>query len=133
MESRRVLVFSAALCLAAALAGCGSDKKASDDPAAAPVIAYAKAADADAACAQLTRGFQMFFGKGDATACAKNFPFETNPADAKIAKIETVGDQKIVTAEGLPATVRFYVAKEDGAWKINSIGERKPTGPPPSP
>lgn len=131
---RRVWVGLAAALVLPACADGGDQAGGSDAGVRSVMTRWAKADSPAAQCELVSSGFRFFIGNGDPTktACVKHATAVIGrpaPGPLTIHQIRTDHGQTLVDASVGKHRTTYYLVRQRGTWKINSIGIREGLGP----
>jgi hypothetical protein len=103
---------------------------------------WAKADTPQKACALMSARVRRGLLDADAGACRskkkleKLLGVELKPTDLKVKKVHVEDDQAVAQVEetipetkGQKQTRLYYLVKEDGSWRVDSVDERRPGAP----
>ena len=156
---RRIALAISLVAVALAAAGCGSDDKSAGTKAAGTVStggssaevsavreavsAFGKSDTAPAACALMSARVRRGLLDHDPAACKSKKKLETllgvtiEPTTLKAKKVRVVGDEAVAQVEepvpetkGKTDTQLYYLVKESGSWRVDSVGQRRPGAAP---
>lgn len=119
--------------------GSGDGQAGGADAGVRAVLTQWATADSPAAqCTLVSSGFRFFIGNGNPTksACvahARAVLGAPAPGPLTIHRIRADHGQTLVDASVGEHRATYYLVRQRGAWKINSIGIREGLGPSPPP